>query len=320
VNSCGGEAAGCFELCDDIYAARADKPIMAVVDSDSYSAAYAIASAASRIVVTPSGGAGSIGVVAMHVSYEKMLEEAGLKVTYIFAGDHKVDGNPYQDLPDTVKADIQARVNKSRDAFVAQVARNRGLDPQAVLDTQARIYRADDALGLGLIDAVQPPNQAVQAFFDELPGSDTNQEQAMANAEKKPGVENADTTAEVDTTKIAADARLAERERMDGITGCDEAKTRPALASHIAFKTDMSVDDAKVMLAAAASEKQETASVEKPVKEGASAFNAAMDKSEHPNVGAGGAGESGSGNEPSATARILAAQERATGRKVETKH
>lgn len=333
VNSCGGEAAGCFELCDDIYALRSEKPIMAVVDSDSYSAAYAIASAASRIIVTPSGGAGSIGVVAMHISYEKMLTENGVKVTFIFAGDHKVDGNPYQDLPDSVKADIKARVDKSRDVFVAQVARNRGLDPKAVLDTEARIYRAEDALSLGLIDAVQPPNQAVQAFFDELSGSNDNQEQLdMGNKANEPGAsaKPADEAEVIDTAKLQADARKAERERMSGITGCDEAKSRPVLANHLASSTELSVDEAKAILSAAAPEKQEQATATKPSEtatagkgdkgdKGDSAFHQAMETGKHPNVGADGkVDDMADANTPKATAnRILASQALATGRKIE---
>ncbi|HCR6545409.1 TPA: S49 family peptidase, partial [Shigella flexneri] len=67
VNSNGGEAAGCFELSQEMFDTRGEKPSLAVVDSNCYSAAYALASAADKIVVTPSGGAGSIGVIALHI-------------------------------------------------------------------------------------------------------------------------------------------------------------------------------------------------------------------------------------------------------------
>ncbi|PZP55979.1 MAG: S49 family peptidase, partial [Delftia acidovorans] len=62
VNSNGGEAAGCFELANEIFASRAVKPSFSVVDSNAYSAAYALGSAATKMAVIPSGGAGSIGV------------------------------------------------------------------------------------------------------------------------------------------------------------------------------------------------------------------------------------------------------------------
>lgn len=329
-DSCGGEVAGCFELCEDIYALRDVKPIMAVVDSMCYSAAYAIASACHKIIVTPSGGAGSIGACLVHVSSEKAIQQAGLEVTLIISGDHKADGNPYQSLPASVKADLQVRLDKTRDIFVATVARNRDLDTQVVFDTQARCYRAEDALDLGLIDAVQTPSQAVQAFFDELSGSDPTQEQSMATAQTKPGVDNANTPAlEVDTAKITADARRAERERMQGITGSEEAKTRPALANHLALSTELSVDDAKAIMSAAASEVAPAVAATEPVAAApaaaapvapvaASAFHAAMADSAHPNVGADGQPDATLDvNSPKARAgRIIADQEAATGRKI----
>ena len=47
------------------------------------------------------------------------------------------------------------------------------------------------------------------------------------------------------------DAGAAMQARCAAIMGCEEAKGRETLASHLAFKTNMSVDDAKATLAAA---------------------------------------------------------------------
>lgn len=93
-----------------------------------------------------------------------------------------------------------------------------------------------------------------------------------------------------------ADAVKAERARVSGIQTCDEAKGREQLASHLAFNTSMSVDEAKAILAV--SPKQDAA--------GASAFKEAMDNGEHPNVGADAAtGTENAGD--NAAAGILAA-------------
>ncbi|HHX9043194.1 TPA: S49 family peptidase, partial [Yersinia enterocolitica] len=48
IDSPGGEVAGCFDLVDEIYAARGAKPIWAILSENAYSAAYALASAADR--------------------------------------------------------------------------------------------------------------------------------------------------------------------------------------------------------------------------------------------------------------------------------
>lgn len=49
----------------------------------------------------------------------------------------------------------------------------------------------------------------------------------------------------------AAGTAEAERDRIKGILGCDEAKGRETLAQHLAFEDDISVDKAKAYLAAA---------------------------------------------------------------------
>lgn len=314
-DSGGGMVAGCFELCEDIYKSRAVKPSVAVVDAASYSACYAIASSASMVVATPSAGLGSVGVVAMHVDFSKALNEMGVKVTFIYSGDHKVDGNPYQPLPASVRADIQKDVDATRKEFVGLVARNRGLDPKVVFDTEAQTYSATDALGLGLIDAIAPPIEAVTAFFIELSGSETEKEMSMSTpAAKKPGAEseaaapteqpNAAAAAPAQTVDVAAE-RASERDRIRAITTHEAAKDKPALASHLALNTDLSVEEAAKIMSAAAPEKKEAA--EPPKK---SAFEAAMDASDHPKVGAETAG-----TEKTAAQRILEAQALATGMK-----
>lgn len=63
VDSPGGGAEGCFDLVDTIYAARGSKPIWAILSESAYSAAYALASAADRVIVPRTGGTGSIGVI-----------------------------------------------------------------------------------------------------------------------------------------------------------------------------------------------------------------------------------------------------------------
>src|SRR5690606_12443951 len=98
INSYGGHVAGNFELCDMIYEARGKKPMASVIDSRALSGGYSIMTAVGKSYATPSADIGSIGVVMLHMSYEKMLDELGVKPTFIFAGKHKVDGNPYQDL------------------------------------------------------------------------------------------------------------------------------------------------------------------------------------------------------------------------------
>ncbi len=274
VNSGGGEAAGCFELADEAFALRGTKPTISVVDSACYSAAYALASTSDQVVVTPTGGAGSVGVYTMHVDMSKMLEDWGLNITLIHAGDHKVDGHPYAELPDDVRADMQKSVDATYNKFVESVARNRNMSVEAVKATQARCYSADDALALGLIDSVASPLEAIRAFLGG------------------PSETSKDDESTGESLMELNEAKQAERQRVGAIIGHPNAKGREAMANHLALNTDMSVEDAAALLAVApvaqaeAPEKKEEAADQKNEK-----FVAAMDKDDNPNIGPDGKAE-----------------------------
>lgn len=306
VNSPGGECAGCFELADEIYASRSIKPSIAIVDSMAYSGGFALASAASKVVITPSGGAGSIGVVITHVDMSKMLQNLGIEVTFIYSGDHKVDGNPYEPLSDEVKKEFQEDVDATRKEFVDLVARNRGMDAKAVYDTEARCYSANDAQRLGLADAVLPPSRAVRAFISELAGSSVNKTGVTTMAKDNEQIED-----------TGAEARKAERARISAIQTCSEAEGKTKLANHLAMNTELSVDEAKEILAQAAPEQAAAPAPAEDASASTSAFHKAMDADTHPNLGAdGGAGETAAGAELSVAAQVLRDQAIATGRKM----
>ena len=260
----GGMVYGNFELAEHIRSKRGEKPSMTVVNAGAMSGGYSLGSAAKRMVTTPSGDTGSIGVLTMHVDVSEALQKFGVKINLIHAGEHKVDGNPFSPLSDSVRADMQARIDGMWQKFISVVAVNRGMPEQAVRDTQARVYQADEAVKIGLVDAVMSPSDAVATFRAELFGSSTtanrsptmNQQNtaetaaaASADAAAAAAAGAATTTAPATTT--AATPAVDERARCEAITTCEEAKGREALAQHFAYKTDMSVIDAKAALAAA---------------------------------------------------------------------
>lgn len=303
VNSPGGEVAGNFDLVDRMFARRDEKPVVAIADEHAYSAAYSIASVASTIYVARTGGVGSIGVVTSHVNVSKMLEKIGYEITFIYAGDHKVDGNPYEALSAEVKARIQARIDYLYNVFVSTVSRNRGLPEQAVRDTQALTYSAEEAIEIGLADKVG----TVEAAMGEFAASLNQQGVQMSTPQEKTG-----TFAQSDLDAARAEGKAeganAERERIKAIQTHAEAADRPALANHLALNTDMGADAAASLLAVSAKEIKQTESAKTP-------FEAAMENG-NPDLGAGATG--GDPAEKSASASILS-DYRAAGGHVATK-
>jgi signal peptide peptidase SppA len=154
IDSPGGEAGGVFELGERIRAADALKPIWALASDSAFSAAYAIGSAASRLTVTRTGGVGSIGVIAMHVDQTARDTQQGYRYTAITAGDQKSDFSPHEPLDPHAHARLQTEVDRLYGIFLAHVAAMRALDVDAVRATQAGIYFGQDAVTVGLADAV----------------------------------------------------------------------------------------------------------------------------------------------------------------------
>jgi signal peptide peptidase SppA len=210
INSPGGEASGAFETAAVVRHAAARKPVTAVVNGMAASAAYAIASAATKIVTTPTGVSGSIGVVMLHADYSRYLDKAGITPTYIFAGAHKVDGHPFAPLPDEVREDLQREVNAYYDLFVEAVtAGRRALSPAAVRATEARTFIGADAVAAGLADSVGTFDEAL-TDLSRGSGRIAVSTSKGSNMEKNTG-EVAATTATTTTTPaaIASVAALA---------------------------------------------------------------------------------------------------------------
>jgi ClpP class serine protease len=156
IDSFGGEVAGVFDLADRIRATRAVKPVWAFVAEHAFSAGYALASQADRILLPRTGAVGSIGVVVLHADLSGQLDQDGVRVALIHSGRHKVDGHPYAPLPAEVRDDIQREIDVLRFLFTETVATGRGsrLNQDAALTTEAATYRGSDAVSAGLADEV----------------------------------------------------------------------------------------------------------------------------------------------------------------------
>ncbi len=162
IDSPGGSVYGVSELADQIIAARAKKPIVAIANSLAASAAYWIGCSASEFYVTPGGEVGSIGVWQAHNDYSKALADEGVVTTLISAGKFKVEGNPYEPLDEEARAFMQSRVDDYYSAFTKAVAKGRGVPIDTVRNGmgQGRVLGADEALANKMVDGV--------ATFDDV--------------------------------------------------------------------------------------------------------------------------------------------------------
>lgn len=157
IDSPGGSVYGVDELAAKIREGRAIKPVYAIANSLMASAAYYIGSAASEVWVTPGGEVGSIGTLVVHADYSGQLENEGVKVTIIKAGDRKAEANPYEPLSDKAKANLQGTVDDYYAKFVNAVAVNRGVtvkDAASERFGKGLVFRAEEAAKRGIVDRV----------------------------------------------------------------------------------------------------------------------------------------------------------------------
>jgi signal peptide peptidase SppA len=286
VDSPGGTVTGCFECVDKMFALKSEKtkPVKVFVSDGACSAAYAIASVGDEINMSRTARVGSVGVVTMHVDISKMMADAGYKITFIYAGKHKVDGNAYEPLPDSAKERIQARIDETYDVFVSTVARNRpALSDKAVRKSEALVFGASEATSNGFADKVGAIDDSLAEFTASLNLNEGDSEmadytQAQLDEAVAAATASAHAAGVAEGTKAGA---TAEKARIVAILNSEVGKARPNAALAAALDTDLSAEQADAFLAKLSVESAPVAT-EKP-----NAFVAAMDSAEHPNIDAG---------------------------------
>jgi signal peptide peptidase SppA len=156
IDSPGGSSYGLMEFADKVHSLRGGKPLISVANPLAASAAIWAGSAAEQFIVTPSGDVGSVGVWSLHIDQSKLLDDIGIRPTFIFAGKYKVEGNPFEPLGDEARAEIQMGVDECYDQFVTAMARNMGVTKSKVKSDfgEGRVLSAERAKAAGMVHRI----------------------------------------------------------------------------------------------------------------------------------------------------------------------
>jgi signal peptide peptidase SppA len=174
IDSPGGAVDGTADLADAVFAARGQKPVIALADGLMASAAYWIGSAAGKIYSTGETTAvGSIGVVAAHLDVSGLEGRIGVKTTEIYAGKYKRIASSYKPLTDEGRKTIQEHVDYLYSVFVGAVAKHRGVSEESVQENMAdgRIFIGSQAIRAGLVDGVATLAGLVAQYGSGRPAS-----------------------------------------------------------------------------------------------------------------------------------------------------
>ena len=240
VDSPGGEANGCDELANAIYAARGVKPITAFVSGMAASGGYWIASAAERVVVSDLAVLGSIGVVLGVQDRTAAEERRGVR-TIEFVSSQSPGKRPDVNT-DAGRSQIQTMVDDLAQVFVSAVAKFRGVSAEDVVTKfgAGGVKIGANAVAAGMADEVG-------SFEAVLASLHKGGMARFPNRSKGTFVMTEQTTGP-SAEEIAAQARSDAQSRIKAIVSSDAGKALPNLAAHLAFDTQISGADAAKIL------------------------------------------------------------------------
>jgi protease-4 len=128
------------------------------------SGGYYVALAADTIVAHPTSVTGSLGVVMLTVNAQGLMEKIGVSPLAIKSGPMKDAGSPFRALTPPEQKVFQEVIDDMYERFVRLIAQSRKI-PEERVRTMAdgRIYTAQQALDLGLVDRIAYLDQVVES-------------------------------------------------------------------------------------------------------------------------------------------------------------
>ncbi len=157
INSPGGTITASDTLHREIHEFKQRKkvPVIAAIMDVGASGGYYAALAADTIVAHPTAVTGSIGVVMLTVNAYGLMEKIGVTPLAIKSGAMKDAGSPFRALTADERAVFQSVIDDMFGRFVRLIARSRRLPEERVRAiADGRVYTAEQALALGLVDRV----------------------------------------------------------------------------------------------------------------------------------------------------------------------
>ncbi len=165
INSPGGAVTASDVLYEEIARFKAERevPVVAQIMGTGTSGAYYVAMAADTVMAHPTSVTGSIGVIFVGVNFAGLMQTLGVEDQTITAGAHKDAGSPLRRMTGPERAHFQSVLDDLHVRFKKVVADSRANLDAGRLDDIAdgRIYSAEQALALGLIDEIGDLEDAI---------------------------------------------------------------------------------------------------------------------------------------------------------------
>jgi protease-4 len=166
INSPGGSVTASDVLYHELktFKEKTGVKMVAVFMGIAASGGYYIALPADRIVAHPTTITGSVGVIFLQPKVEGLMEKLGVGVDVSKSGDKKDMGSPFRASTAEETRLLQDLTDQLGRRFMDLLTRHRQVSPEALAEIRtARIFLADEARQLGLVDRIGYVEDAIQS-------------------------------------------------------------------------------------------------------------------------------------------------------------
>ncbi|MEM5787218.1 MAG: signal peptide peptidase SppA [Syntrophobacteraceae bacterium] len=165
IDSPGGSVTASDMLYHEItrYKECSGSKIVAMMMAVAASGGYYVALPADLIMAHPTTITGSIGVVSLRPNITGLMSKIGFDVEVERSGKNKDMGSPFRQSTSEERRMLQDVIEQMAERFLTLAANHRHLkDETRVQISSGRIFLADEALSLGLIDGIGYLDDAIR--------------------------------------------------------------------------------------------------------------------------------------------------------------
>lgn len=154
IDSPGGSASMIPEMMAELRDARQYKPIYAIANTAANSAAYGLASSASKVFASPSAQVGAVGTYLVHDDESRKRDREGVDQTVIKAGRFKA--MHLESLTPESREQLQDFVDQMNDQFIEGIAAGRNTTVEKVRENygEGAVLTPLKAAEVGMIDGI----------------------------------------------------------------------------------------------------------------------------------------------------------------------
>lgn len=169
VNSPGGSALTSELIWKELEEAKKVKPVIVSMGDFAASGGYYIAAGGDKIFAEPTTITGSIGVFGMLPNIKGLADKIGINAQQVTTNDNAILFSVFEEMTESQEEYIRENILEVYDLFKKRVADGRGMTLDEVEEiAQGRVWTGEEALSLGLVDALGGLDAALQYAAEQV--------------------------------------------------------------------------------------------------------------------------------------------------------